>query len=160
VQEIFMPINKVSREAEVEKKFKWNKDDKFVVANWQNNTTIAHFVGDELYEIIGTENDPVTYAELRKYDVDVDSFYMAGQLGVFRDGQYVFYKDTYEQYDDTYYDEPLGMRGFSTQNGTLATDNRQHNVYDEKPIVVNPNAVAEVSPVDNIRGKYAADNNS
>ena len=150
-----MPINKVSKEVEPERRFKWSNDDKFVVANWQNNTTIAHFVGEDLYEIIGTEKEPVTFRELKKFDVDVDALFVAGQLGVEKDGQYVFYKDTYEQYDDTYYEEPVNQRGFSFQNGGLDTDKRNHQPYDEKPNVINPNAVQEKSAVDDLRAKYA-----
>ena len=150
-----MPVIKVSKNEDVDKRFKWKNEDEFVVANWQNNTTLAHFVGEELYEIIGTEKEPVTYKEMKDLGVDVDALYVAGQLGVKVDGNFVFYKDTYEQYDDTYYDEPVNTRGFSFQNGRLETDNRNHQPYDEKPIVVNPGAVSELTQYDQLRAKYA-----
>ena len=151
-----MPVIKVSKEQEEPKRFKWAADDKFVVANWQNNTTIAHFVGDELFEIVGTEKEPVTYKELRQYSVDVDAFFMAGQLGVFREGNYVFYKDTYEQFDDSYFEEPPQVRGFSYQNRVLHDEKRIHKVEDEKPNVIDPAAVPVIQPGDELREKYAA----
>lgn len=154
-----MPINKVSLEKKPTQRFDWQVDDLFIVANWQNNTSIAHSFGDELYEIIGTEKQPLAYSELTQLNVDVDALYLAGQLGVKKGDEYIFYRDTFESYDDSYYEEPPQSRGFSFANEVLDTENRKTLAQqDSTPYKVDPEAVPPLDNGEDDGGAYGASN--